>query len=97
MPSYGYKTRKPDENFFASIRTVNGGSAWEHVRTNLGRKVAYAMIAKHWDGEGKIEDFRDQRQATSYDREGLAQGSDGVLRVNIWAGYSTRNESFGGY
>lgn len=91
---YALKQRKPEENFFASIRTASGGSCWEHVRTNLGRKVAYAMIAKHWDGEGKIESFRDQRQATSYDRAGLEQGSDGILRKNIWAGHSTRNESF---
>lgn len=89
MPSYGYASRKREENFFASIRTNSGGSAWEHVRTNLGRRVAYAMIAKHWAGEGRIEHFRDDHTATAYDREGIEQGSDGILRTNPYAGYST--------
>lgn len=94
MTVYAARTRRPEENYFADIRTVTGGACWEHVRTNLGRKVAYAMIAKFWDGAGTIEHFRDETQITPYDKEGLAQGSDGVLRHNVWAGYSTSNESF---
>lgn len=86
MTVYAAKSRAPEQNYFASIRTASGGSAWEHVRTNLGRKVAYAMIAKHWGDDGKIESFRDENQMIGYDREGLSQGSDGVLRTNVWAG-----------
>lgn len=95
MPAYGYRQRRPEENFFADIRYPNGASSWEHVRTNLGRKVAFAMISKHHDGHGKIVAFRDESQMTSYDREGLEQGSDGVLRKNVWAGLSA-NESYWG-
>lgn len=96
MTVYAARQRKPEENFFATIRTASGGSAMEHVRTNLGRKVAYAMIAKHWDGDGKIESFRDERQATYDDRQAIAQGSDGILRKNIWAGCSSHYESMAG-
>jgi hypothetical protein len=77
---YGMNKHTPQRNYFATIRTTDGCSCWEHVRTNLGRKVAYAMIAKHWKGEGKIENFRDDDTATDYDREGLERGSEGVLR-----------------
>lgn len=94
MTIYAARTRAPEANYFATIRFPNGGSKWEHVRTNLGRKVAYAMIAKHYGDGARIEDFRDEAQATEYDREGLAQGSDGILRINVWAGYSSRAESF---
>lgn len=88
------KNRLTEENFFATIRTTSGGSVWEHVRTNRGRASAYAMIAKHWGEEGKIENFRDVNTMNAEDREGLSQGSDGVLRVNIWAGCSSTNESY---
>lgn len=90
---YAAKTRRLEEDFFATIRTASGGAAWEHVRTNLGRKVAYAMMAKHWEGEGKIEHFRDTRTATAEDRNG-ARDSDGVLRNNIWAGYGEMSVYF---
>lgn len=92
MTSYGIKLRRKEENFFADIRTEDGAVAWEHVRTNLGRNVAYGMIARHWADDGKIEGFRDQYQATSRDEDGIAQGSDGILRKNVWAGYSTAAE-----
>lgn len=82
---YAAKSRTPDQNYFATIRTASGGSSYAHVRTNLGRKVAYAMIARHWGDDGKIEHFRDETNMTRDDRDVLAQGSDGVLRVNIWA------------
>ena len=72
--------RIPQRNYFADIRTISGGSCWEHVRTTLGRKTAYAMIAKHWEGEGKIESFRDDDTATPLDLQGIAEGSDGALR-----------------
>lgn len=74
---YGMREHRPARNYFATIRTPNGGSQWEHVRTNLGRKVAYAMVAKSLaDHDGyTIADFRDETQATAYDREGLAQGA----------------------
>jgi hypothetical protein len=87
MPVYGYQTRKPEANYFADIRLPDGATKWEHVKTNLGRKVAYAMIAKHYDGFGKIVAFRDETQMTPHDKEGLEQGSDGKLHTNIWAGY----------
>ena len=90
---YGMMQHNPQRNYFATIRSIDGASKWEHVRTNMGRKVAYAMIAKHYDGLGKIEQFRDEQTMTSYDRE-QAQGSDGMLHVNIWAGYSSANESY---
>lgn len=90
---YAIKARVPEENYFAFVRTANGGSAWEHVRTNRGRKVAYAMIAKHWEGEGKIESFRDQRSATDEDRANARQ-SDGILRRNIWAGHEDAPSQF---
>lgn len=91
---YGMMQHRPTRDYFATIRFPNGASKWEHVRTNLGRTVAYAMIAKHYGDDGQIEHFRDEITMNDYDREGLEQGSDGVLRVNIWAGYSSRNESF---
>lgn len=72
--------RIPPRNYFASIRHFNGGSSWAHVRTHFGRKVAYAMIAKHIEGDGKIESFRDDETADHYDHQGLAEGSDGTLR-----------------
>jgi hypothetical protein len=83
---YGMNRHIPQSNYFANIRHPDGCFQWAHVRTNLGRKVAYAMIAKHFDG-CKIESFRDDRTADAYDREGLAQGSDGILRTNLMAGY----------
>lgn len=79
---YGMKEHRPLRDYFASIVTPTGATMWEHVRTNLGRKVAYAMIAKHHEGHGVIAGFRDDTQATAYDREALAQGSDGILRRN---------------
>lgn len=85
MPSYGYQTRKPEQSYCASIRHTDGSSQWTHVRTNLGRKTAFAMIARHFEGS-KIEDFRDEAQMTSYDRD-QAQQDDGMLRKNLWAGY----------
>lgn len=85
MTVYALRQRRPEQDFFATITTENGGSAWEHVRTNLGPKVAYAMIAKHWDGFGKITEFRYDRRATAEDRS-WARESDGTLRENIWAG-----------
>ncbi len=86
MTVYAARQRRPEQDFFATITTTNGGVAWEHVRTNLGPKVAYAMIAKHWDGHGKITDFRHDHRATREDKE-AARDSDGILRENIWAGY----------
>lgn len=73
---YGMREHRPARDYFATIRTPTGGSQWQHVRTNLGRKVAYAMIAKIYaDLDGyTIASFRDEAQATAYDREGLAQG-----------------------
>lgn len=94
MTIYAARTRRPEQDYFADIRFSNGATGWEHVRTNLGRKVAYAMIAKHYGDYAKIESFRDENTATDYDREGLVQGSDGVLRVNVWAGYSSAGESY---
>lgn len=76
---YGMNQHRPARDYFASIVTPTGGAMWEHVRTNLGPKVAYAMIAKHHEGS-KIVSFRTEKQATAYDLEGLAQGSDGILR-----------------
>lgn len=72
---YGMREHRPARNYFASIRTPTGGSMWEHVRTNLGRKVAYAMVAKRFAGlDGyAIADFRDEAQATAHDHAGLAQ------------------------
>lgn len=78
---YGMKEHRPLRDYFADIVTPTGATIWEHVRTNLGRNVAYAMIAKHHAGN-TIQSFRDQDQATYYDLEGLAQGSDGILRIN---------------
>lgn len=92
MPIYGYKSRAPELNYFADVRSESGGLFWEHIRTNLGRKVAYAMIAKH-HSDCKIVSFRDDSQATEYDRQGL-ESSDGVLLINIWAGYCTAGESY---
>jgi hypothetical protein len=79
---YGMKEHIPARNYFATIATPTGGAMWEHIRTNLGRKVAYAMLAKHYAGfDGyTIASFRDETQATHHDLAGLAQGSDGVLR-----------------
>lgn len=70
--------RIPQNNYFADIRSADGSSCWTHLRTGFGRSTAYAMIAKHFDG-CKIESFRDDRTANAYDRQGLAQGSEGVL------------------
>ena len=85
--------RIPQRNYFADIRTISGGYCWEHVRTNLGRKTAYAMIAKHWEGEGKIESFRDDDTATPDDLRGVAEGSDGALRKFEPPSYLTGRES----
>lgn len=93
MTVYGYKTRRPDENYFATIVASDGSQYFTHLRTNLGTKVAYAMIAKHYAGD-KIASFRHGETITSYDRQALDQGSDGVLRTNIWAGYSSHGESY---
>ena len=91
MTVYAARTRAPEKNYFADVVSTNGGSSWVHVRTNLGGKIAYAMIAKHYDGYGKIVAFRNEDHATAYDREQVI-ASDGKLHTNIWAGYSTRNE-----
>lgn len=93
MTVYGYRTRTPEKNYFADIRHPGGAAQWAHVRTNMGRKVAYAMIAKHFEG-CKIEAFRDEAKMTAFDREGLAQGSDGHLVTNHWARYSSQGESY---
>ncbi len=78
---YGMNTKSPARDYFASMKSINsGGAFWTHVRTNLGRKTAYAMIAKHYEGSAKIDDFRDDNQMLFCDRQGLDQGSDGVLR-----------------
>ena len=78
---YGMNTKTPARDYFASMINIkSGGSFWTHVRTNLGRKAAYAMIAKHYDKSVKIHDFRDDTQMLFCDRQGLEQGSDGVLR-----------------
>lgn len=83
--SYGLKQVKYVD-YCATIRTASGGSAWEYIRISLGAKVAYAMIAKHWEGEGKIESFRHGETLTAYDAAGIAQGNPGLI-TNVWAGY----------
>lgn len=83
MPTYGYAPRKREQDYCASIRHPDGASQWAHVRTNLGRKAAYAMIARHFAG-CKVENFRDETQMTTYDREQAAD-SDGCLVRNPWA------------
>lgn len=72
---YGMKEHRPARNYFATIRSPSGNLRWDYVRTNLGCKTAYAIIAKRIaDLDGyKIIDFRDQTQATDHDRAGLAQ------------------------
>ena len=75
---YGMNRHIPQRNYFADIRAEDGSACWAHVRTTLGRTAAYAIIAKHFDG-CKIESFRDDRTANSYDRQGVARGSDGLL------------------
>jgi len=82
---YGMNRHIPQRNYFADIVSPEG-SSWAHVRTNLGRKVAYAILAKHYEG-AQIKNFRDEQSATQYDRDALAQGSDGLLRRNPMAGY----------
>ena len=78
---YGMNTKIPSRDYFACMRSIKStGAFWTHVRTNLGRKAAYAMIAKHYDGSAKIHDFRDDTQMLLCDRQGLDQGSEGVLR-----------------
>ena len=69
---YGMTQYKPKKNYFADIRSPSGGSRWTYIRTNLGRKVAYAMIAKENTGD-QIESFRDELEATEFDRKALAQ------------------------
>ena len=94
MPVYGYATRKREQDFCATIRHADGASQWAHVRTNLGRKVAYAMLARHFVG-CKIESFRDEDQMDAYDRQGAAD-SDGCLRYNHDFGSSSFYESQAG-
>lgn len=69
---YGMTPHNPQKNYFADIRHPCGGSSWTHIRTNLGRKTAFAMIAKQYSG-CKIEGFRDDVAATKFDRQALAQ------------------------
>lgn len=49
MTVYGYR-HIPQRHYFADVRYASGATSWAHVRTNLGRKAAYAMIAKHFEG-----------------------------------------------
>lgn len=83
--SYGLKTAKYVD-YCATIRTNSGGSVWEYIRVSFGDKAAYASIARHWEGEGKITSFRHGDSLTAYDREGIAQGNPGLI-TNVWAGY----------
>jgi hypothetical protein len=69
---YGMTQYKPQKYYFADIRSLSGGARWTYVRTNLGRKVAYSMIAKESTGD-QIESFRDELEATNFDRKALAQ------------------------
>lgn len=94
MTVYALRTRTPEQNYFADIRFPNGATQWVHLRTNLGRKIAYAIIAKHYAGEARIVALRDENTMNAHDREGLDQGSDGNLITNMWAGYSTYGESY---
>lgn len=94
MSVYGYATRKSEVSFCATIRHADGASQWAHVRTNLGRSVAYAMIAKHFDG-CKVEDFRDENRMTAYDREQAAD-DNGILPRNSNFGYSSFYEQQAG-
>lgn len=93
MTVYGYR-HIPQRHYFADVRYASGATSWAHVRTNLGRKAAYAMIAKHFEG-CKIERFRDEDFATAYDREGLAQGSDGALRSPSPSMYGNESHAYG--
>lgn len=69
---YGMNQHIPQRNYFADIVWPCGGSQWAHVRTNMGRKVAFAMINKTYAG-ATIKNFRDERTITPFDREALAQ------------------------
>lgn len=89
---YGMNQHRPQKDYCATIRHADGASQWAHVRTNMGRKVAYAMIARHFE-DCKVESFRDENQMDSYDRQGVGQ-SDGHLVTNPWAGYGTSGESY---
>lgn len=89
---YGMNQHRPLKDYCATILHSDGASQWTHVRTNMGRKVAYAMIAKHFEG-CKVESFRDEAQMDAYDRQG-ASDSDGCLHRNAWAGYGTSGESY---
>lgn len=93
MTVYGYRSI-PQRHYFADIRHANGATSWAHVRTNLGRKAAYAMIARHYEG-CRIACFRDQDAATPYDLEGLAQGSDGALRTPPYSLTGDESRAYG--
>lgn len=81
---YGMRQHRPNKDYCATIVHVDGASQWAHVRTNLGGKVAYAMMAKHFAG-CTVSNFRNATKFDAYDLMGVAD-SDGVLRVNPWAG-----------
>lgn len=81
---YGMNQHRPNRDYCATIRHADGATQWAHVRTNMGRSVAYAMVAKHFNG-CTVVNFRDETKFDAYDRQGVAQ-SDGILPVNVWAG-----------
>lgn len=85
MPSYGLKQVKYVD-YVAMIRTNSGNSAVEHIRVSFGAKAAYASIAKHWEGEGKIQYFHSHDQMTAFDRDVVAQNNPGLV-TNIWHGF----------
>lgn len=91
---YGMMQHRPQKDYCASIRHADGASQWAHVRTNLGRKVAFSMMARHFTG-AVIVDFRDETRFDQYDRQGVAD-SDGVLVTNPDAGYSSFYEQQAG-
>ena len=94
MATYGYATRKREQDYCATIRHPDGASQWAHVRTNMGRKVAYGMMAKHFEG-CKVESLRGEDQMDAYDRVQAAD-SNGHLPRNPDYGYGTFNEQQAG-
>lgn len=87
MTVYGYTTRKPEVDYCATVRLSDGCSKFEYFRTNLGPRVAYGMLAKHYaDVPGAKFELRYGDRLTDYDKEGIAQGNPGLF-VNVWAGY----------
>jgi hypothetical protein len=91
---YGMNQHRPNRDYCATIRHSDGASQWAHVRTNMGRSVAYGMMARHFAGL-KIEQFRDESKFDAYDRQGVSD-SDGILRHNPNYGYGTFYEQQAG-